>query len=82
MNKEDYAGHIQVENGPPPKWFAWVPYVAMIWALGTTSLSAPAIQSIWFCVPLRTLARLHARRTQARLVLLTVVIHGKGVSPI
>ena len=35
-----------------------------------------------FCVPLRTLARLHARRTQARLVLLTVVIHGKGVSPI
>ncbi len=34
MNKEDYAGHIQVENGPPPKWFTWVPYVAMIWALG------------------------------------------------
>ena len=34
MIEEDYAGHIRVENGPPPKWFTWVPYVAMIWALG------------------------------------------------
>lgn len=31
---EDFAGHVQVENGPPPKWFGWVPYVAMAWAIG------------------------------------------------
>ena len=29
----DYAGEIQVENGPPPAWLAYVPRVAILLAL-------------------------------------------------
>ncbi len=31
---EDFAGEIRVLQGPPPRWLAFVPYLAIAWALG------------------------------------------------
>lgn len=31
---DDYAGEVQVRQGPPPRWLAMVPYLAIAWALG------------------------------------------------
>ncbi len=30
---EDFAGEVQTANGKMPRWFTWVPYVGIVWAL-------------------------------------------------
>ena len=31
---EDFAGEIRVLQDPPPRWLAFVPYLAITWSLG------------------------------------------------